>query len=159
MNIILLKRFAIFEIHSFLYRLNLKDKTFKAKIKVTKSIRMKKIITSVILAIGGFQAFAQQDPQFSQQMFTRLSTNAGFAGASEYLCATVMNRQQWVGFDGAPKTTLVSIDAPIKILQEEHTIGVGATILADKLGFENTFSGKLALAYRLNLGPGNLGVG
>ncbi|MFN7691661.1 MAG: type IX secretion system membrane protein PorP/SprF, partial [Bacteroidota bacterium] len=76
---------------------------------------MKKIITSVILAIGGFQALAQQDPQFSQQMFTRLSTNAGFAGASEYLCATVMNRQQWVGFDGAPKTTLVSIDAPIKL--------------------------------------------
>jgi type IX secretion system PorP/SprF family membrane protein len=120
---------------------------------------MKKIITSVILAIGGFQAFAQQDPQFSQQMFTRLSTNAGFAGASEYLCATVMNRQQWVGFDGAPKTTLVTIDAPIKILSGEHTIGVGATIIADKLGFENTFSAKLAGAYRLPLGPGNLGLG
>lgn len=118
---------------------------------------MKKIITSVILAIGGFQAFAQQDPQFSQQMFTRLSTNAGFAGASEYLCATVMNRQQWVGFDGAPKSTLVTIDAPIKI--GEHTIGVGATIIADKLGFESTFSGKLAAAYRKNIGPGNLGIG
>ena len=118
---------------------------------------MKKIITSVIFVISGFQAFAQQDPQFSQQMFTRLSTNAGFAGASEFLCATVMNRQQWVGFDGAPKTTLVTIDAPIKF--GEQTIGVGATIIADKLGFENTFSGKLAAAYRLNLGPGNLGIG
>lgn len=120
---------------------------------------MKKIITSVILAIGGFQAFAQQDPQFSQQMFTRLSTNAGFAGASEYLCATVMNRQQWVGFDGAPKTTLVTIDAPIKLMGGDHTIGVGATIIADKLGFENTFSGKLAAAYRLPLAGGNLGIG
>jgi type IX secretion system PorP/SprF family membrane protein len=161
MNIILLKRFAIFEIHSFLYRLNLKNITIKANPKVTKSIHMKKIITSVILAVGGFQAFAQQDPQFSQQMFTRFSTNAGFAGASEYLCATVMNRQQWVGFDGAPQTTLVTIDAPIKILQEQHTIGVGATIIADQLGFENTFSAKLAAAYRLNLGPegGNLGIG
>ncbi|MFN5710453.1 MAG: PorP/SprF family type IX secretion system membrane protein [Bacteroidota bacterium] len=120
---------------------------------------MKKIITSVILAIGGFQALAQQDPQFSQQMFTRLSTNAGFAGASEYLCATVMNRQQWVGFDGAPKTTLVSIDAPIKLMGGDHVIGVGATIIADKLGFENTFSGKLAAAYRLSVFGGSLGLG
>jgi type IX secretion system PorP/SprF family membrane protein len=120
---------------------------------------MKKIITSVILVISGFHAFAQQDPQFSQQMFTRLSTNAGFAGASEFLCATVMNRQQWVGFDGAPKTTLVTIDAPIKLMGGEHTIGVGATIIADKLGFENTFSAKLAGAYRLPLAGGSLGLG
>ncbi|MCC6251706.1 MAG: type IX secretion system membrane protein PorP/SprF [Bacteroidia bacterium] len=118
---------------------------------------MKKIVTSVLLVLSGIQAFAQQDPQFSQQMFTRLSTNAGFAGASEYLCATVINRQQWVGFDGAPKTTLVTIDAPFKI--GEQTIGVGATIIADKLGFEKTFFAKLAGAYRLNIGPGNLGVG
>ena len=159
MNIILLKRFAIFEIHSFLYRLNFINTKVKANHKVIKSIHMKKIITSVILAIGGFQAFSQQDPQFSQQMFTRLSTNAGFAGASEYLCATVMNRQQWVGFDGAPKTTLVTIDAPIKIMGGDHTIGLGATIMADKLGFESTFAAKLAAAYRLNLGEGNLGLG
>ncbi len=118
---------------------------------------MKKILTSVIIAASAFQTFAQQDPQFSQQMFTRMSTNPGYAGASEYLCATVINRQQWVGFDGAPKTTLVTLDAPIKI--GEQTIGVGATIIADKLGFENTFMAKLAGAYRLNIGPGNLGVG
>lgn len=118
---------------------------------------MKKLITSVALVLSAFHGFSQQDPQFSQNMYTRLSINPGFAGASEYLCATILNRQQWVGFDGAPKTTLVSVDAPIKI--GEQTIGIGGTIMADKLGFESTFYGKLALAYRMPLATGNLGIG
>jgi type IX secretion system PorP/SprF family membrane protein len=116
---------------------------------------MKKTLTACLLLIASF-SYAQQDPQISQYMYNRLGFNAGYAGANGSICATLIGRQQWVGFDGAPKTNVLSIDAPVKKLHG----GLGLTIATDKLGFENNFFGKLAYAFRLPIGDdGNLGIG
>ena len=58
---------------------------------------------------------AQQDSQSSQYMFNTLTFNPGVAGTSGMICATAMNRQQWVGFKGAPSTTLFNICAPVSL--------------------------------------------
>jgi len=114
---------------------------------------MKKFIISSFLISMSYIVFAQQDAQFTQYMFNKLSVNPGSAGHNGGICATVLNRNQWSGFDGHPQTTLFSADARFS----KH--GVGLTVFSDKLGIEESFVAKLAYAYHLQLGPGELGIG
>jgi type IX secretion system PorP/SprF family membrane protein len=115
---------------------------------------MKKFIISTAFLMAGFVAVAQQDAQFTQNMFNKLGVNPGSAGHNGGICATFLTRSQWMGFDGRPQTHLFSADA---LLGGKH--GVGLTVFQDKLGIESAFIGKLAYAYHLTLGPGRLGIG
>lgn len=116
---------------------------------------MKKFIVSTAFLFAGFAAFAQQDAQFTQNMFNKLSVNPGSAGHNGGICGTILTRSQWMGFDGRPQTHLFSADA---LLANKH--GVGLSIFQDKLGIESSFVGKLAYSYHLyGLGPGVLGIG
>jgi type IX secretion system PorP/SprF family membrane protein len=118
---------------------------------------MKKLlsVTLVIVAAVG-NLYGQQDPQFSQNMYNKLYVNPAFAGASGGLCGTLLYRNQWTGFEGAPQTGLISVDAAVNPLHG----GLGLTVMAaDELGFENTLMAKLAYAFRFNLGSGEMAIG
>jgi type IX secretion system PorP/SprF family membrane protein len=115
---------------------------------------MKKNLITAALLITGLFAFAQQDAQFSMNMFNRLAVNPGFAGMNKALCGTLLYRQQWTSFPGAPKTGLLSVD-----FGEVAYGGVGLTVSQDQLGFDKTLSAKLAYSFHLPLGPGSLGIG
>ncbi|TND09184.1 MAG: Bacteroidetes-specific putative membrane protein [Bacteroidetes bacterium] len=119
---------------------------------------MRKTLTTLGLAMIGFTAMAQQDPQFTQYMFNKLFTNPGYSGYHKSLCGTVIGRQQWSGFDGAPTTFVVSIDAALGA-QRNH--GLGVNLMFDKLGFEATNGYRLNYAYHLPLmsGQADLGIG
>src|SRR3954464_3124639 len=107
---------------------------------------MKRLFTAIVLISLTTLAFAQQDPQFSQNMFNRLYTNPAVAGSNDAICANLLYRTQWVGFEGAPKTGVFGVEAPI------GKFGAGLSVATDKLGFENTLQFKLALAYHLPVG-------
>ena len=116
------------------------------------------IITSLVILNVELQTLncsAQQEPQFSQNMYNILPINPGYAGSSEAICATLLYRNQWVGFTGAPKTMLLSVEGPVKFLRG----GLGLTVVSDKLGADKTFRAKLAYAYKVDIGPGQLGIG
>jgi type IX secretion system PorP/SprF family membrane protein len=115
---------------------------------------MKKLIISTVFLFAGFMASAQQDAQFTQNMFNKLSVNPGSAGHNGGICATFLTRSQWMGFDGRPQTHLFAADA---LLGSKH--GLGLTVFQDKLGIESSLIAKLAYAYHLQLGPGSLGIG
>lgn len=101
-------------------------------------------------------ASAQQDPQFSQNMFTKLCTNAGYAGSNDAICGTLLYRNQWTGFGGEPKTMLLTADMPVEMLHG----GVGLTVYAaDGLGVEKNLNVRGAYAYRADLGAGRIGIG
>jgi len=123
---------------------------------------MKKIWFGILLVLlSGSMAFSQQDVQFSQNMFNNMAINPGFAGANDAICLTSLLRQQWMGVKDAdgnnvsPRTLLISMDAPVRILHG----GLGATVYQDEIGFEKNIGLKLNYAYRFNLGEGNLGIG
>ena len=101
-------------------------------------------------------SLAQQDPQFSQNMFTKLSVNPGVAGANDAICATLLYRNQWTGFGGEPKTMLFTADMPIDLLHGAVGLSVYA---ADNLGAEKNLNLRVAYAYRAELGAGRLGIG
>lgn len=116
---------------------------------------MKKIFTLLsVCAVLGMSA--QQDPQFSQFMFDRLSINPGYAGIKNELCFTGFYRQQWTGFDGAPVTTMINGHMPISSINS----GVGLTFYSDELGQQqNTlFRGHYSYHFK-NVGTGKLGLG
>ncbi|MBL7892120.1 MAG: PorP/SprF family type IX secretion system membrane protein, partial [Bacteroidia bacterium] len=116
---------------------------------------MKKTLTTLALAVIAGASFAQQDAQFSQNMFNKLSINPGFAGTNKAICATALYRQQWVSFPGAPKTGLISIDAFVNPVHG----GLGLTVCSDQLGFDKTLIAKAAYSYHMVVGPGTLGIG
>lgn len=98
--------------------------------------------------VVGSVAHAQQDPQFSQYMFDRLSINPAVAGADGNICATALLRQQWTGFDGAPKTGLINLQGPIAKINS----GVGLSFYYDKLGQEKSTIARLHYAYHFKVG-------
>jgi len=116
---------------------------------------MRKTLTTLAFAVIAGVSVAQQDAQFSQNMFNKLDINPGYAGTSKSICATALYRQQWVSFPGAPKTGLISIDAYLPPIHG----GLGLTVCSDQLGFDKTFIAELAYSYHLVLGPGVLGIG
>ena len=116
---------------------------------------MKKLFIAALVCLSAVEAFAQQDPQFSQNMFNRLPVNPGAAGSGGALCLTSMARHQWSGFSGNPNTGLITGDMPLAVVHG----GVGGTIYYDQLGNERTFSGKVAYSFRVPLGNGKLGIG
>ncbi|MDR1866419.1 MAG: type IX secretion system membrane protein PorP/SprF [Bacteroidales bacterium] len=100
---------------------------------------------------------AQQDPQYSQYMFNQLAINPGYAGSRDAICATALHRQQWVGIKGAPVTSVFSAHMPFRLFGGDH--GAGLNITSDELGFNQDLSIGLNYAYRIDVGPGKLGIG
>ena len=122
--------------------------------------RPQNILKLTMIFLGfclSFPSMAQQDPQFSMNMFGNMGINPGYAGSQGLMNASVINRQQWMGFTGNPKTTLFSANTPIKPFGINS--GIGISILDDRLGFEKNMSLNISYAYRLAIGPGNLGIG
>jgi type IX secretion system PorP/SprF family membrane protein len=126
-----------------------------------KTQNMKRNLTLLFLVFLTSVAFSQQEAQFSHNMFNNMAINPGYAGSNDAICATMLARQQWVGFKdadgnkGAPQTYLLSVDGAVNPIHG----GLGMTIYQDQLGFEKNLGVKLAYAYRLTAGPGQLGIG
>lgn len=74
--------------------------------------------------------FSQQDPQFTQYFDNALFVNAAYAGSTGMLSATSIHREQWVGFDGRPSSTTVSLHSPLSY----ESVGLGLTAVRDILG-------------------------
>lgn len=116
---------------------------------------MRGITTVALCAVLGSASFAQQDPQYSQYMFDRISINPGVAGTSGSMCVTALLRQQWSGFEGAPKTGLFNFQMPISKISS----GVGLSFYADQLGQQKGTIARLHYSFHRKLGPGTLGMG
>jgi len=116
---------------------------------------MKRLFSLITLTLQITIALAQQDPQYSLNMFNHLSTNPGYAGSNDAICITNIDRLQWLGFEGAPRTYVLNADMTLSKLNS----GVGLSILSDKIGNENDFQLQGSYAYRVPIGKGKLGIG
>lgn len=73
-----------------------------------------------------FGLAGQISPSYNLHNLDKLGFNPAFAGSRGALCATAQYRNQWVGFDDAPKNYSVSVHAPI------HNERMGLGLLAEK---------------------------
>ena len=109
---------------------------------------MKKIV--MIIAAACFlpmMAGAQQDALVSQYMFNGLYLNPAYAGTHDYWSSTLSFRSQWVGFDGAPMTTIAAVDGPIR----GKNMGLGAVLMHDRIGVTRHNSAIFSYSYQLKL--------
>ncbi|TKG93394.1 type IX secretion system membrane protein PorP/SprF [Puteibacter caeruleilacunae] len=119
---------------------------------------MKKFISFLfLLIIVNLAAIAQQDPQFSQNMLTHIVVNPGSAGANEVVNGSIISRIQWAGFEGAPKTNVFAVDAPLRLFGQDS--GLGLTVMSDELGVQEDVAVNLSYAYRRVYNTGSLGIG
>ena len=130
-------------------------------------IRLSKKLSLLVIALGfSCVVMAQQEPQFSQYMFNRMSYNPGYAGSTGSICATAMYRNQWMGFKLDPPTggsdagstptdILFTFDMPVKFLHG----GLGFTLVSDKIGYHDNIEVSLDYAFRMFWGEGNLSAG
>ena len=83
--------------------------------------------------------------------------NPGFAGSNDAITGLILNRYQWSGFDGAPKTLLFSVETTANIFG--GTSGVGLNIISDELGYEKNVLVNINYAYQTTTSVGALGIG
>ncbi len=117
---------------------------------------MNKMIKNASFALLGVcsligKVSAQQEAQYSMYFFNPLMINPGYAGSQEALTITAMHRDQWTNFDGAPKTTGLSIHSPLR----SPNVGLGLTVQNDEIGANKTTSVFADFAYSIKLNQKN----
>lgn len=90
----------------------------------------------------------QQDPQFTQYFDNALYVNPAYAGSKGALNITGIHREQWVGFEGRPKSTSLSIHSPLRY----ESVGLGLTVVNDEAGpvKQSMFYGDFSYSLRFN---------
>ncbi|MBX2946183.1 MAG: type IX secretion system membrane protein PorP/SprF [Cyclobacteriaceae bacterium] len=90
---------------------------------------------------------AQQNPHFTQYMFSGLVINPAYAGVDEALSAMVIDRRQWTGLEGAPKTQTLSVHT----LTAKRKVGLGLLVVNDKIGIHRNLTIHGSYAYHLKV--------
>lgn len=106
---------------------------------------MKKLVAIIIGFVWG-NSFAQQDPHFTQFFDNTLFINPAYAGSKDVLNITSLHREQWVGFNGRPVSTTLSVHSPLSY----KSIGLGITYVNDNVGpvKQNLFYGDFSYSLR-----------
>ncbi len=115
---------------------------------------MKKILTRLFI-LCGFASMAQHDPQYNMYMFNQLAINPAYAGSKEVLSTTLIVRNQWTSFIGSPKTSVISIHAPIK----KKFIGLGGYLFTESIGPKKINGAYGTYSFRMKVANGTLALG
>jgi len=115
---------------------------------------MKKVFL-FILIIAAASSYAQQNALFSQYMFNKLVINPAYAGSREVMTFDLLNRYQWVGIEGAPRTLTFSGHTPL----QNDKMGLGFYLYSDILGPSSDQGLMGTYAYRIRMASGTLAFG
>ena len=119
------------------------------------SFRWKHALTSACLLFVSLAAWTQQDVLTGQYLFNGMLINPAYAGASGSWETMAMQRLQWVEFDGAPNTGIVSAHGGLA----NGELGVGGMLALDAIGITSTFELSGNAAYHLDMGESDLSFG
>lgn len=115
---------------------------------------MKQHLTRSLLVAVAWAALlagakAQQEAQYSQYMFNNLFINPAYAGSRDQASMSLIGRNQWTGFAGAPKSAAFSIHGPSANLKN----GFGMMLTTDGIGPISTTGLSMQYAYRIKIDP------
>ncbi len=133
-----------------------------------------KLTVFLSFVLGAIQA--QQRPHYTQYILNNYVINPAIAGIENYWDIKLSHRHQWVGLDGAPVTTYMTIQGPLRkndygretatsfnapgenprgqnywqnYESTDPHAGIGFTLLNDRAGPLNRFSASATYAYHL----------
>ena len=105
----------------------------------------KKAIISLIVLLATGVAYGQDMVQFNHYIANQGLLNPAYNGTRDVISGLLIHRSQWVGFEGAPMNQALNVHGPI----EDTNLGVGVSIMNDKIGFSNNFDAMVAASYKL----------
>lgn len=112
-----------------------------------KVMKLRSIVLTASVVLGGYQASAQQLPESNLYNFNKYNINPAYTGYNGCLELYGSHLSQWVGIDGSPSTNFFSIHSGIG-----KNMGIGGGVVLDKASFVSRFSAKVSYAYRIKLG-------
>jgi type IX secretion system PorP/SprF family membrane protein len=138
-------------------------------------MKKKSLIVMAVFIVN--VAAAQQRSHYTQYILNNYILNPALSGIENYTDVKISARDQWVGFNGAPRTVYLTIHGPIgkkdyktsatsfnipgenprgNSYWESYTAsephhGIGLTVLNDKTGNFNRFTSYATYAYHLGL--------
>src|SRR5690606_11238212 len=115
----------------------------------------KRITLAAFLGCLAWAASGQHTPLTTQYLYNGLLINPAYAGSRDALTATASYRRQWVGFEGAPTTQVLSVHSTLNA----KPLGLGLVVHNDRIGVTRETGVMSNYAYRMRLGPGKLALG
>ena len=111
---------------------------------------MKRKLTLLALAIlvWQFPGKAQNDVHFSQYMFNEIIFNPAAIEVSNTINASLVARQQWVGWENAPSSQAFNASTYV----QELFGGVGVNFIYDRLGYESFLTARAFYAFPVQVG-------
>ncbi len=109
----------------------------------------KRILTVAMFAmLFASKSFGQQTALFTQYLENQTYANPAFTGSKEMLSATLLSRFQWVGIEGAPFTTTLSLHGPTSY----ESVGLGLDLMHDRIGpvQRTNVSGNFAYRFKVS---------
>ena len=92
-------------------------------------------------------ARAQQDPHYTQYMYNMSVINPAYAGSKDGLSGGLLYRKQWVEIQDSPSTGTFFIHSPVG-----KNVGLGLSVISDKIGPVEENNVYADFSYTLNLG-------
>ncbi len=112
-------------------------------------------ILVILIMLLPVQLSAQLFQLSDHYNYNALVINPAFAGCHDALSATIQYRNQWVGFQDAPKSRTLSVHTPVN----NDRIGLGFLVNRNAIGIFNETSFIGNYAYRRELYNGKLALG
>lgn len=102
----------------------------------------------ICLCLGlSLTGLGQQDLQSSTYFLSPMIFNSAYAGSRGTMNVQAVNRAQWVGWQGAPRSQIFSVNAPIL----GRRVGIGASYAVDAVGGRSQSTSMIHAAYHLPL--------
>lgn len=111
----------------------------------------------MLLFVGGSfgSLLAQQESQYTQYMYNTVLINPAYAGSRGVPSVFGLYRTQWVGIEGAPKTSALSFHMPF----ESKKVGLGVSLFHESIGPQTTNSAMVDFSYTLDFENSKLAFG
>ena len=102
-------------------------------------------------------ASAQQESMYNHYMFNTQLFNPGYIGSTQAYSLNLLQRNQWVGFEGAPVSKALSFSTPV----QSKRLAYGLNAINDKIGpiINNSFAADIAYHLVLNGNDNILSLG
>ena len=108
------------------------------------TIDMKKIV--YLLIFSPVFILAQQESYYSLYQYNMQVINPAYAGAEAPTLFSLLNRNQWSTVENAPKTTAFTFSSA-----RENNVGLGISVVSDKVFVEQQTFAYLDFSYHLQL--------
>lgn len=106
---------------------------------------MKKTLILLLLLLPLF-SLAQQESYYSLYRFNMQVINPAFAGAEAENMLSLLNRTQWAALDDSPRTMAMAFSS-----KRENNVGLGVSVVADKVFVERQTFAYVDFSYKLDL--------